>query len=274
MALADGKKTWIHWSVCVALLAFAFSMRMQTVIAILIGTCLIGAYFITNLFIIKKGSLIKKKYVSKRLSLIILASILLGVLAEIALRYQSANEAEIVRSQRAQLYNGIFEPFSEPNHCGGWTQPNWDLAMEERHVPLLQLLKKYLPRNPPSFYFEAARCKYKRLLKSEVYVWWVPRINYRDWQSGSILQSYDLLKDFVVESNKMLKLCLMTLLSYLVYARRDHFSPATVFVNGILIGLFILIGILELNGRYSFLLIGYFLIYCILKYEKPCDLKI
>ena len=184
-----------------------------------------------------------------------------------ALRQQSANDAEISRSQRAQLYNGLFEPFSKPNHCGGWTQSNWDLAMEELDIPILQLFKKYLPKNSPSFYLEAAICKYSRLTKSEVYVWWVPRINYDNWRDGSVLQQYDSLKDYVRFNNFMLKLCLIFLMCYVLFKLKKHTSPGTELNFSIILGLIILFGILEFNFRYTFILIGYFLIYFGLKFE-------
>lgn len=268
MALVNGKRSKFFWIITIILLSFAFSMRMQTVLAIFLGGGLLVSYFAVFSMIKKEDWSLQQSPLTQRFSFIIAISITLGVMAEITLRYNSSNDAEIQRSQRAQLYNGLFEPFSKPNHCGGWTQTNWDLAMEERDIPMTQLFKKYITRNPPSFYVKAAMCKYDRLLNGKIYVWWVPRINYENWRSGSVIQNYEGLRQYIKFNNLMLKICLSFLIIYAVFKKRKHSSLGTLLLSSIIMGLIMLFGILEFNYRYSFLLIGYFLIFLGLRFEN------
>ena len=268
MALVNGKRSKSFWVLTIILLSFAFSMRMQTVLAIFVGGGLFFSYFAAVSLIKNERWSLKLSRLNSRFIFVIAISVILGVLAEFALRYNSSNDLEIVRSQRAQLYNGLFEPFSKPNHCGGWTQSNWDLAMKEHDIPITQLLKKYMSRNSPSFYFKAAMCKYDRLLNSKVYVWWVPRINYEKWRSGSVLQSYEGVREYVKLNNFILKICLLYLVIYVAVKQRTSLSLGTLLLSSIMLGLILIFGILEFNYRYSFLLVGYFLTYIGLKHEN------
>lgn len=268
MALDDRKKSKFFRIFTIIVLSFAFSMRMQTVLAVFLGGGLLLSYFAFVSLIKKEGWLFRQSPLIHRFSVIIAISITIGVMAEIMLRYNSSNDAEIKRSQRAQLYNGLFQPFSKPNHCGGWTQTNWDSAMEERDIPMTQLFEKYITRNPPSFYFKAAMCKYDRLVNSKVYVWWVPRISYENWRSGSIIQNYENVRQYIKFNNLMLKLCLSFLIVYVLITKRKHSSLGTLLLSSIILGLVMTFGMLEFNYRYSFLLIGYFFIYFGLKHEN------
>ena len=268
MASVNEKRSKTFWVITITLLSFAFSMRMQTVLAIFLGGGLLVSYFAVFSMIKKEDWSLQQSPLTQRFSFIIAISITLGVMAEITLRYNSSNDAEIQRSQRAQLYNGLFEPFSKPNHCGGWTQTNWDLAMEERDIPVTQLFKRYITRNPPSFYVKAAMCKYDRLLNGKIYVWWVPRINYENWRSGSVIQNYEGLRQYINFNNLLLKICLSFLIIYVIFKKRKHSSLGTLLLSSIIMGLIMLFGILEFNYRYSFLLIGYFLIFLGLRFEN------
>ena len=268
MASVNEKRSKTFWVITITLLSFAFSMRMQTVLAIFLGGGLLVSYFAVFSMIKKEDWSLQQSPLTQRFSFIIAFSITLGVMAEITLRYNSSNDAEIQRSQRAQLYNGLFEPFSKPNHCGGWTQTNWDLAMEERDIPMTQLFEKYITRNPPSFYFKAAMCKYDRLVNSKVYVWWVPRISYENWRSGSVIQNHENVRQYIKFNNLMLKLCLSFLIVYVLITKRKHSSLGILLLSSIILGLVMTFGILEFNYRYSFLLIGYFFIYFGLKHEN------
>jgi hypothetical protein len=269
LAIVHGAKSIAYSGAAIILLAFALSMRMQTVLAIILGMSLFGCFFLVQAFFLKKSWSMNFRNSSKRFYLVLVASILLGIFAEIGLRMQSDNIAEIERSQRAQLYNGIFMPFSRPSHCGGWSQSNWDLAMKERGMSSIELAKKYLPMRSADYYAKAVSCKYSRLVSTNFYIWWVPRAVGE--QQGTVIENYDLLAYYIGFQNLILKLCLLIMVSVILVKFGRFSSAGTMFLSSVILGMLIVVGLLEFNSRYSFLLLGYFLLYCSLKYQLRLD---